>query len=310
MDQWSAAGQKNIFGNQVKVVEMESEAGAAGAVHGSLGAGAITTTFTASQGLLLMIPNMYKIAAEQLPCVFDVSARTVATQSLNIFGDHSDVMACSSDRLRNAGREQPAGSYGPVPVAHLAAIEGKVPFVNFFDGFRTSHEIQKIEKWDYADLKEMCNMEAVEEFRAKALNPEHPKMRGSHENGDVFFQHREACNPVYEALPAVVEKYMAKINEKLGTNYDLFNYYGAEDADRVIIAMGSICDVAEEVIDYLTAKGEKVGLVHGPPVPSLGFFRSAEGPAQDRQEDCCSGPHQGARLPGRAPVPGCCHHPA
>ena len=182
--------------------------------------------------------------------------------------------------------------------------------MHFFDGFRTSHEIQKIEKWDYADLKEMCNMEAVEEFRAKALNPEHPKMRGSHENGDVFFQHREACNPAYEALPAVVEKYMAKINEKLGTNYDLFNYYGAADADRVIIAMGSICDVAEEVVDYLTAKGEKVGLVHGPPVSSLGLQRSAEGPAQDRQEDRRSGPHQGARLPGRAPVPGCCHHPA
>ena len=261
VDQWSAAGQKNIFGNQVKVVEMESEAGAAGAVHGSLGAGAVTTTFTASQGLLLMIPNMYKIAAEQLPCVFDVSARTVATQSLNIFGDHSDVMACRQTGFAMLVESSVQEVMDLSPVAHLAAIEGKVPFLNFFDGFRTSHEYQKIEKWDYADLKEMCNMEAVEEFRAKALNPEHPKMRGSHENGDVFFQHREACNPAYEALPAVVEKYMAKINEKLGTNYDLFNYYGAEDADRVIIAMGSICDVAEEVVDYLTAKGEKVGLV-------------------------------------------------
>ena len=208
-----------------------------------------------------MIPNMYKIAAEQLPCVFDVSARTVATQSLNIFGDHSDVMAVRQTGFAMLAESNPQEVMDLSPVAHLSAIEGHVPFVNFFDGFRTSHEIQKIEKWDYEDLKEMCNMEAVEEFRAKALNPEHPKMRGSHENGDVFFQHREACNPAYEALPAVVEKYMAKINEKLGTNYDLFNYYGAEDADRVIIAMGSICDVAEEVVDYLTAKGEKVGLV-------------------------------------------------
>ena len=189
VDQWSAAGQKNIFGNQVKVVEMESEAGAAGAVHGSLGAGAVTTTFTASQGLLLMIPNMYKIAAEQLPCVFDVSARTVATQSLNIFGDHSDVMACRQTGFAMLVESSVQEVMDLSPVAHLAAIEGKVPFLNFFDGFRTSHEYQKIEKWDYADLKEMCNMEAVEEFRKKALNPEHPKMRGSHENGDVFFQH-------------------------------------------------------------------------------------------------------------------------
>ncbi len=261
VDQWSAAGQKNIFGNQVKVVEMESEAGAAGAVHGSLGAGAITTTFTASQGLLLMIPNMYKIAAEQLPCVFDVSARTVATQSLNIFGDHSDVMAVRQTGFAMLAEGSVQEVMDLAPVAHLSAIEGRVPFVNFFDGFRTSHEYQKIEKWDYADLKEMCNMEAVDEFRKAALNPENPKMRGSHENGDVFFQHREACNPVYDALPAVVEKYMAKVNAKLGTNYDLFNYYGAPDADRVMIAMGSICDVADEVIDYLTAKGEKVGIL-------------------------------------------------
>ena len=261
VDQWSAAGQKNIFGNQVKVVEMESEAGAAGAVHGALGAGAITTTFTASQGLLLMIPNMYKIAAEQLPCVFDVSARTVATQALNIFGDHSDVMACRQTGFAMLAESSVQEVMDLSPVAHLCAIEGHVPFLNFFDGFRTSHEYQKIEKWDYADLKEMCNMEAVEEFRKNALNPENPKMRGSHENGDVFFQHREACNSVYNALPAIVEKYMAKINEKIGTNYDLFNYYGAPDADRVIIAMGSICDVADEVIDYLNARGEKVGIV-------------------------------------------------
>ena len=261
VDQWSAAGQENIFGNQVKVVEMESEAGAAGAVHGSLAAGALTTTFTASQGLLLMIPNMYKIAGEQLPCVFDVSARTVATQSLNIFGDHSDVYACRQTGFAMLCETNPQEVMDLSPVAHLATIEGKVPFINFFDGFRTSHEIQKIEKWDYADLKEMCNMDAVAEFRAHALNPEHPAMRGSHENGDVFFQHREACNTAYNELPAIVEKYMAKVNEKLGTNYDLFNYYGAPDADRVIVAMGSINDVAEEVIDYLTAKGEKVGLV-------------------------------------------------
>ncbi|MGF0063899.1 pyruvate:ferredoxin (flavodoxin) oxidoreductase [Lachnospiraceae bacterium SGI.085] len=261
VDQWAAAGQKNIFGNTVRVVEMESEAGAAGTVHGSLAAGALTTTFTASQGLLLMIPNMYKIAGEQLPCVFDVSARTVATQSLNIFGDHSDVYACRQTGFAMLCETNPQEVMDLSPVAHLAALEGKVPFINFFDGFRTSHEIQKIEKWDYEDLKEMCPMDAVEAFRAHALNPEHPAARGSHENGDVFFQHREACNTAYNALPAVVEKYMKKVNEKLGTNYDLFNYYGAPDADRVIIAMGSINDVAEEVIDYLTAKGEKVGLV-------------------------------------------------
>ena len=261
VDQWSAAGRKNIFGNTVKVTEMQSEAGAAGTVHGSLAAGALTTTFTASQGLLLMIPNMYKIAAEQLPCVFDVSARTVATQSLNIFGDHSDVYACRQTGFAMLAETNPQEVMDLSPVAHLAAIDGKVPFINFFDGFRTSHEIQKIEKWDYEDLKEMCPMDKVEEFRAHALNPNKPAMRGSHENGDVFFQHREACNTVYDELPEVVEKYMKKVNEKLGTNYDLFNYYGAPDADRVIVAMGSINDVAEEVIDYLTAKGENVGLV-------------------------------------------------
>ena len=261
VDQWSAAGLKNIFGNQVKVVEMESEAGAAGAVHGSLGTGAITTTFTASQGLLLMIPNMYKIAAEQLPAVFHVSARTVSTQALNIFGDHSDVMACRQTGFAMLCEGNVQEVMDLSPVAHLAALEGKVPFINFFDGFRTSHEIQKIAVWDYEDLKDMCDMDAVKEFRQHALNPEHPHMRGSHENGDIFFQHREACNKYYAALPAVVEKYMDKINAKLGTNYGLFNYYGAEDADRVIVAMGSICDVAEEVIDYLNAHGEKVGLV-------------------------------------------------
>ena len=260
-DEWATQGRKNIFGQTVQVTEMQSEAGAAGTVHGSLAAGALTTTFTASQGLLLMIPNMYKIAAEQLPCVFDVSARTVATQSLNIFGDHSDVYACRQTGFAMLAETNPQEVMDLSPVAHLAAIDGKVPFINFFDGFRTSHEIQKIEKWDYEDLKEMCPMDKVEEFRAHALNPNKPAMRGSHENGDVFFQHREACNTVYDELPEVVEKYMKKVNEKLGTNYDLFNYYGAPDADRVIVAMGSINDVAEEVIDYLTAKGEKVGLV-------------------------------------------------
>jgi len=261
VDQWSAAGRENIFGNQVKVVEMQSEAGAAGAVHGSLTAGALTTTFTASQGLLLMIPNMYKIAAEQLPSVFHVSARTVATHALNIFGDHSDVYACRQTGFAMLAETNPQEVMDLGAVAHLAAIEGKVPFLNFFDGFRTSHEVQKIEVWDYEDLKEMCNMEAVKAFREHALNPEKPAMRGSHENGDIFFQHREACNTVYNNLPAIVEKYMAKVNEKLGTNYDLFNYYGAPDAERIIVAMGSVCDTIEEVVDYLNAAGEKVGLI-------------------------------------------------
>ena len=261
VDQWSAAGQKNIFGTTVKVVEMQSEAGASGTVHGSLAAGALTTTYTASQGLLLMIPNMYKIAGELLPCVFHVSARTVSTHALNIFGDHSDVMACRQTGFAMLCEGNVQEVMDLAPVAHLAAIEGRVPFVNFFDGFRTSHEIQKVAVWDYDDLKEMCDMDAVAAFRKHALNPEHPNMRGSHENGDIFFQHREACNSYYTALPDVVEKYMGKINEKLGTNYQLFNYYGAADADRVIIAMGSICDVAEEVIDYLNAQGEKVGLI-------------------------------------------------
>ncbi|OUQ81151.1 pyruvate:ferredoxin (flavodoxin) oxidoreductase [Flavonifractor sp. An100] len=261
VDQWAAQGQKNIFGTTVKVIEMQSEAGAAGTVHGSLNAGALTTTYTASQGLLLMIPNMYKIAGELLPCVFHVSARTVAAQSLNIFGDHSDVMACRQTGFAMLAEGNVQEVMDLAPVAHLSAIKGRVPFINFFDGFRTSHEIQKIAIWDYKDLAEMVDMDAVEAFRARALNPEHPTMRGSHENGDIFFQHREACNPYYEALPEIVEEYMGKINAKLGTDYKLFNYYGAADADRVIIAMGSICDVAEEVIDYLNAHGEKVGLI-------------------------------------------------
>ena len=261
VDVWSAAGQKNIFGTQVNVMEMQSEAGAAGAVHGSLAAGALTTTFTASQGLLLMIPNMYKIAGELLPSVFHVSARCVASHALNIFGDHSDVYACRQTGFAMLAETNPQEVMDLAAVAHLSAIKGRVPFINFFDGFRTSHEIQKIEVWDYQDLAEMTDWDSIQAFRDHALNPEHPAMRGSHENGDIFFQHRESCNKYYDALPAVVEEYMGKVNEKLGTNYQLFNYYGAPDAERVIVAMGSICDVAEEVIDYLTAKGEKVGLV-------------------------------------------------
>ncbi|MCB5942150.1 MULTISPECIES: pyruvate:ferredoxin (flavodoxin) oxidoreductase [Eubacteriales] len=261
VDQWSAQGQKNIFGDTVKVVEMQSEAGASGTVHGSLNAGALTTTYTASQGLLLMIPNMYKIAGELLPAVFHVSARTVASHALNIFGDHSDVYACRQTGFAMLAETNPQEVMDLGAVAHLAAIKGRVPFINFFDGFRTSHEIQKIAIWDYEDLKDMVDMDAVAAFRQRALNPEHPTMRGSHENGDIFFQHREACNSYYDAIPEVVEEYMGKVNEKLGTNYHLFDYYGDPAAERVIIAMGSICDVAEEVIDYLCAKGEKVGLV-------------------------------------------------
>ena len=260
-DSWSATGLKNIFGEQVRVTEMQSEAGAAGTVHGSLAAGALTTTYTASQGLLLMIPNMYKIAGELLPNVIHVSARCVASHALNIFGDHSDVYACRQTGYAMMANTNPQEVMDLGAVAHLATIKGRVPFINFFDGFRTSHEIQKIEVWDYKDLEEMVDKDAINEFRKRAINPEHPVLRGSAENGDIFFQHREACNQYYDALPAIVEEYMDKVNEKLGTDYKLFNYYGAEDADRVIVAMGSICDVCEEVIDYLTAKGEKVGLV-------------------------------------------------
>ena len=261
VDQWSAQGLKNIFGTTVKVEEMQSEAGAAGTVHGSLNAGALTTTYTASQGLLLMIPNMFKIAGELLPSVFHVSARTVSSHALNIFGDHSDVYACRQTGFAMLAETNPQEVMDLAAVAHLATIKGRVPFINFFDGFRTSHEIQKIEVWDYDELKEMTDMDAVTAFRKRALNPERPVMRGSHENGDIFFQHREACNKYYDALPEIVEEYMDKVNAKIGTDYKLFNYYGAPDADRVIVAMGSICDVAEEVIDYMNANGEKVGLV-------------------------------------------------
>ena len=260
VDQWSAQGRKNIFGTRVKVCEMQSEGGASGTMHGSLAAGALTTSYTASQGLLLMIPNMYKMAGELLPGVLHVSARTVATQALNIFGDHSDVMACRQTGFAMLAEGNVQEIMDLAPVAHLAAIKGRVPFLNFFDGFRTSHEVQKVACWDYADLADMCDMDAVQAFRDHSLNPERPSMRGSHENGDIFFQHREACNSFYDELPAIVEDYMHQINAKLGTNYELFNYYGAPDADRVIVAMGSFCDVAEEVIDYLNAHGEKVGL--------------------------------------------------
>jgi len=261
VDQWSAAGRENIFGSKVKVQEMQAESGAAGAVHGSLNAGALTTTYTASQGLLLMIPNMYKIAGELLPAVFHVSARALASHTLSIFGDQSDVMACRQTGFAMLCESSVQEIMDLSPVAHLAAIKGRVPFINFFDGFRTSHEIQKVAVWDYKDLADMVDMDAVKAFRERALNPNHPTMRGSHENGDIFFQNREASNKYYDAVPAIVEDYMNQINAKLGTDYKLFNYYGAEDADRVIIAMGSICDVAEEVIDYLTAQGEKVGLI-------------------------------------------------
>ena len=261
VDQWSAAGRKNIFGTKVRVQEMQAESGAAGAVHGSLNAGALTTTYTASQGLLLMIPNMYKMAGELLPAVFHVTARALASHTLSIFGDQSDVMACRQTGFAMLAEGNVQEVMDLSPVAHLAAIKGRVPFLNFFDGFRTSHEIQKIAVWDYDDLAEMVDMDAVNAFRQRGLNPQHPQMRGSHENGDIFFQNREASNKYYDAVPDLVEEYMGKINAKIGTNYQLFNYYGAPDADRVIISMGSICDVAEEVIDYLNAHGEKVGLV-------------------------------------------------
>ena len=260
-DEWATQGRKNIFGQEVQVTEMQSEAGAAGAVHGSLAAGALTTTYTASQGLLLMIPNLYKIAGEQLPGVFNVSARALASHALSIFGDHSDVYACRQTGAAMLCESSVQEVMDLTPVAHCAALEGKIPFINFFDGFRTSHEIQKIETWDYEDLKDMVSMEAIDEFRAHALNPNHPCQRGSAQNPDIFFQAREACNPFYDALPGIVQKYMDKVNEKIGTDYKLFNYYGAADAEHVIVAMGSVCDTIEETIDYLTAAGEKVGVV-------------------------------------------------
>ncbi|MDY5775376.1 MAG: pyruvate:ferredoxin (flavodoxin) oxidoreductase, partial [Lachnospiraceae bacterium] len=260
-DEWATQGRKNIFGRPVQVTEMQSEAGAAGTVHGSLTAGALTTTYTASQGLLLMIPNLYKIAGEGLPGVFNVSARCVASHALNIFGDHSDVYACRQTGVAMLCESSVQEVMDLTPVAHCAALEGKLPFINFFDGFRTSHEIQKIETWDYEDLKDMVDMDAIDEFRKNALNPNHPCQLGSAQNPDIFFQTRESCNSTYDAMPAIVQKYMDKVNEKIGTDYKLFNYYGAADAEKVIIAMGSVCDTIDETIDYLMERGEKVGVV-------------------------------------------------
>ena len=260
-DEWATQGRKNIFGQEVQVTEMQSEAGAAGAVHGSLAAGALTTTYTASQGLLLMIPNLYKIAGEQLPGVFNVSARALASHALSIFGDHSDVYACRQTGCAMLCESSVQEVMDLTPVAHCAAIKGRLPFINFFDGFRTSHEIQKIETWDYEDLKDLVDMDAIDAFRKHALNPNHPCERGSAQNPDVFFQAREACNPYYDAMPAIVQEYMDKVNAKIGTNYKLFNYHGAEDAEHVIIAMGSVCETIDETVDYLLAKGQKVGVV-------------------------------------------------
>ena len=260
-DEWATDGRTNIFGHEVQITEMQSEAGAAGAVHGSLAAGALTTTYTASQGLLLMIPNLYKIAGEQLPGVFNVSARALASHALSIFGDHSDVYACRQTGCAMLCESSVQEVMDLTPVAHLAAIKGKVPFINFFDGFRTSHEIQKIETWDYEDLKDMADLDAIAAFRKNALNPNHPCHRGSAQNPDIFFQAREACNPYYNALPAIVQEYMDKVNAKIGTNYKLFNYYGAADAEHIIVSMGSVNDTIEETIDYLAAQGKKVGVV-------------------------------------------------
>ena len=260
-DKFSAQGVKNLFGREVQVTEMQSEGGASGAVHGSLAAGALTTTYTASQGLLLMIPNMYKMAGELLPGVIHVSARALTSHALSIFGDHSDIYACRQTGYAMLCSNNPQECMDLAAVAHLAAIKGRVPFLHFFDGFRTSHEIQKIEEWDYADLADMLDWDAVEEFRRRSLNPEHPVTRGTAQNDDIFFQAREACNKYYDAVPEVVVEYMNKVNAKIGTDYKPFNYYGAEDAEHVIVAMGSVCDCIEEVVDYLNAAGEKVGLL-------------------------------------------------
>lgn len=261
IDQWSNQNKKNIFNTVPKLIEMQSEAGAAGVVHGALSAGSLATTFTASQGLLLMIPNMYKIAGEQLPAVFYVSARTIATHALSIFGDQSDIYACRPTGFSMLCFSNPQEIMDLAPVGHLAALDSKVPFINFFDGFRTSHEIQKVETWEYDSLRNLINQKALQEFKTKALNPNHPVMQGSHENPDIYFQHREACNCAYNNVPKIVKKYMKKINCELGTDYDLFNYYGSPDAEKIIIAMGSVCNVIEETIDYLLKQGEKVGLV-------------------------------------------------
>ena len=261
MDEWVSQDRTNIFGEKVKIVEMQSEAGAAGAVHGALAAGALTSTFTASQGLLLMIPNMYKLAGEQTPAVFHVAARCVATHALNIFGDHSDVMGCRQTGFGMIASNSVQQAMDLAAVAHLAAIAGRVPMLHFFDGFRTSHEQQKIEVWDYEDLKEMVDWDAIKRFKQNALNPNHPHTMGSAEQPETFFQHREACNTAYLETPDLVNKYMEMVNAKIGTDYKPFNYYGAADAEEIIIAMGSVCECAEELIDYLNARGRKVGIV-------------------------------------------------
>ncbi|MBQ6428123.1 MAG: pyruvate:ferredoxin (flavodoxin) oxidoreductase, partial [Oscillospiraceae bacterium] len=261
MDEWAAGGRKNLFGEKVRIIEMESEGGAAGAVHGSITAGAYTTTFTASQGLLLMIPNMYKLAGEQTPTVFHVAARALATHALSIFGDHSDVMSCRQTGFAMLCSNNVQQVMDLAAVAHLATISGKLPMMHFFDGFRTSHEYQKIEVWDYEDLREMVDWDAVRRFREHALNPEHPHLLGSAEQPETFFQHREACNPAYIETVETVARYMDMVNQKLGTDYKPFNYYGAPDATEILVAMGSVCDAAEEVVDYLNARGHKTGIV-------------------------------------------------
>ena len=260
-DKWAAAGQKNIFGQTVQVTEMQSEAGAAGTVHGSLTAGALTTTYTASQGLLLMIPNMYKIAGELLPCVFNVSARALASHALSIFGDHQDVMACRQTGFAMLASTNPQEAMDLGAVAHLTTIKGRVPFLHFFDGFRTSHEYQKVACWDYETLAKMVDWDALNDFRRKSLNPEHPAQRGTAQNPDIFFQAKEAVNKYYEAIPELTQQYMDMVNKEIGTDYKLFNYYGAADAEQVIIAMGSACDTISETVDYLNANGQKVGMI-------------------------------------------------
>lgn len=261
VDEWSSSDRKNMFDQSVKVVEMQSEGGAAGTMHGSLGAGALTTTYTASQGLLLMIPNLYKMAGELLPGVFHVSARTISVHALSIFGDHSDVMACRQTGAAMLCSESPQEAMDLGAVAHLSAIKGRVPFLHFFDGFRTSHEIQKIDVLDYEDIRPLVDREAVLAFRKRALNPEHPVTRGTTQNPDIFFQQREAANPIYEVLPQTVEQYMNEINKLTGRNYKLFNYYGAEDPTDIIIAMGSVCGTIQETVDYLVHQGRRVGMM-------------------------------------------------
>lgn len=262
VDQWSVAGRKNIFGQRVNVIEMQSEAGAAGVVHGSLSAGALTTTYTASQGLLLMVPNMYKIAGELMPTVFHVSARAIATHALSIFGDHSDVMACRQTGFAMLAASSVQETIWMASIAHLATLKAQIPFLHFFDGFRTSHEIQKVQVPSYEQLADLVDYDAVRLFRKKALTPNNPKLKGSVQNPDVFFQNREACNRYYDAVPDIVEHYMEKINELAGTNYGLFDYYGHEEADRIIICMGSVVEAVKETVDFLNARGEKVGVLN------------------------------------------------